>query len=250
MQTRGSLRAALAALAAAAQWPPLQLESACMYVSLAHSWHEGLCGCLTLGPAPVHQPLLLSLLPAPCRVLQEKGLDTVDANRALGLPDDCREYSAVRHILADLGVTSIRLMTNNPRKLSELASLGITVTGRIPCQVCRGGCLAPLMVQNSLDCSSQPTRSCSGLPGWLWQAWVDGGRDVPGDLVRKPHCSARHSSCYLDLTLNLTAVVALHCCCTAVPPGASPGAQRGVPQLQAPPHEPHTQPLDVQRYRG
>lgn len=67
--------------------------------------------------------------------LQEKGLDTVDANRALGLPDDCREYSAVRHILADLRVSSIRLMTNNPRKLAELAGLGIPLTGRIPCQV-------------------------------------------------------------------------------------------------------------------
>ncbi|PSC75354.1 GTP cyclohydrolase II [Micractinium conductrix] len=67
--------------------------------------------------------------------LQEKGLDTVDANRALGLPDDCREYSAVKHILADLSVSSVRLMTNNPRKMTELAGLGIPVTGRIPCQV-------------------------------------------------------------------------------------------------------------------
>ena len=41
---------------------------------------------------------------------QEEGLDTVDANRALGLPDDCREYSSVRNILADLGISSIRLM--------------------------------------------------------------------------------------------------------------------------------------------
>jgi GTP cyclohydrolase II len=45
--------------------------------------------------------------------LQEKGLDTVDANRALGLPDDCREYSAVRAILHDLGVKSIRLMVSD-----------------------------------------------------------------------------------------------------------------------------------------
>ena len=44
--------------------------------------------------------------------LQEKGLDTVDANRALGLPDDCREYTAVRHILQDLGIKSIRLMVS------------------------------------------------------------------------------------------------------------------------------------------
>lgn len=42
--------------------------------------------------------------------LQEEGLDTVDANRALGLPDDCREYSSVRNILTDLGIRSIRLM--------------------------------------------------------------------------------------------------------------------------------------------
>lgn len=67
--------------------------------------------------------------------LQEKGLDTVDANRALGLPDDCREYSPVAHILEDLGVRSIRLMTNNPRKMESLAALGVSVTGRIPCQV-------------------------------------------------------------------------------------------------------------------
>lgn len=70
--------------------------------------------------------------------LQEKGLDTVDANRALGLPDDCREYSAVAHVLKDLGITSIRLMTNNPRKINELTALGINVTGRVPCQVKAG----------------------------------------------------------------------------------------------------------------
>lgn len=67
--------------------------------------------------------------------LQEKGLDTVDANRALGLPDDCREYSAVGHILKDLNVRSIKLMTNNPRKINELEALGIKVVGRVPCQV-------------------------------------------------------------------------------------------------------------------
>lgn len=70
--------------------------------------------------------------------LQEKGLDTVDANRALGLPDDCREYSAVAHILKDLGISSIRLMTNNPRKITELTALGINVVGRVPCQVKAG----------------------------------------------------------------------------------------------------------------
>jgi GTP cyclohydrolase II len=70
--------------------------------------------------------------------LQEQGLDTVDANRALGLPDDSREYSSVRNILKELGVKSVRLMTNNPRKLSELTELGVKVTGRIPCQIQAG----------------------------------------------------------------------------------------------------------------
>ncbi|EFJ51564.1 hypothetical protein VOLCADRAFT_116428, partial [Volvox carteri f. nagariensis] len=70
--------------------------------------------------------------------LQEQGLDTVDANRALGLPDDCREYSSVRNMLADLGIKSIRLITNNPRKINVLTKLGINVTGRIPCLVAAG----------------------------------------------------------------------------------------------------------------
>ena len=68
--------------------------------------------------------------------LQEaNGLDTVDANRALGLPDDCREYSSVATILAGLGVRSVRLMTNNPRKVRLLQELGVRVSGRIPCLV-------------------------------------------------------------------------------------------------------------------
>ena len=45
-------------------------------------------------------------------LLQERGLDTVDANRALGLPDDCREYTSVKNILADLAVKSIQLMVS------------------------------------------------------------------------------------------------------------------------------------------
>ncbi|GBF97543.1 GTP cyclohydrolase [Raphidocelis subcapitata] len=70
--------------------------------------------------------------------LQEQGLDTVDANRALGLPDDSREYTSVRNILKELGVKSVRLMTNNPRKISELTELGVKVTGRVPCQIQAG----------------------------------------------------------------------------------------------------------------
>ena len=65
----------------------------------------------------------------------QEGLDTVDANRALGLPDDVREYTAVANILEDLGIRSIRLMTNNPRKVATLEKLGVRIDGRIPCIV-------------------------------------------------------------------------------------------------------------------
>jgi GTP cyclohydrolase II len=70
--------------------------------------------------------------------LQEQGLDTVDANRALGLPDDSREYTSVRNILKELGVKSIKLMTNNPRKINVLTELGVKVNGRVPCQIQAG----------------------------------------------------------------------------------------------------------------
>jgi GTP cyclohydrolase II len=64
--------------------------------------------------------------------LQDEGLDTVDANVALGFRDDERDYSIAAHMLHQLEVGSIRLMTNNPRKLDGLRELGIRVNGRIP----------------------------------------------------------------------------------------------------------------------
>jgi 3,4-dihydroxy 2-butanone 4-phosphate synthase/GTP cyclohydrolase II len=59
--------------------------------------------------------------------LQEDGLDTLDANLALGLPADAREYVAAADILRDLGVSSIRLLTNNPDKRDQLTEHGIEV---------------------------------------------------------------------------------------------------------------------------
>ena len=59
--------------------------------------------------------------------LQDQGLDTVDANVRQGLPIDAREYDVAAAILADLGVVSVRLMTNNPRKVDGLARHGIEV---------------------------------------------------------------------------------------------------------------------------
>src|SRR5262249_30340332 len=64
--------------------------------------------------------------------LQDQGLDTVDANRALGFRDDERDYEVAAHMLASLNIGSIRLLTNNPRKIQGLEKLGTKVTGRIP----------------------------------------------------------------------------------------------------------------------
>jgi 3,4-dihydroxy 2-butanone 4-phosphate synthase / GTP cyclohydrolase II len=63
--------------------------------------------------------------------LQDAGADTVDANLVLGLPADAREYSAGAQMLADLGVRSVRLLTNNPAKVSGLTDCGVDVTVRI-----------------------------------------------------------------------------------------------------------------------
>ena len=64
--------------------------------------------------------------------LQEQGYDTVDANVHLGFPVDSRDYSVGYQILADLGLTSIRVLTNNPRKLEGLDGYGLTVTEQLP----------------------------------------------------------------------------------------------------------------------
>ena len=63
--------------------------------------------------------------------LQDRGLDTIDANLQLGLPSDMRDYTAAADILRQLGVTTVRLMTNNPDKVEALSANGVTVTDRI-----------------------------------------------------------------------------------------------------------------------
>ena len=70
--------------------------------------------------------------------LQEEGADTVEANEALGFPADLRDYGIGAQILADLGLTSVKLLTNNPKKIVGLEGYGLHVTEQVPLQVsCR-----------------------------------------------------------------------------------------------------------------
>lgn len=64
--------------------------------------------------------------------LQEEGLDTLDANLALGLPADARDYGAATAILQEMGISSVRLLTNNPAKVDALENHGIAVSERVP----------------------------------------------------------------------------------------------------------------------
>src|SRR5947199_8502081 len=67
--------------------------------------------------------------------LQDEGHDTVDANLQLGLPADSREYGIGAQILADLGITTMKLMTNNPAKLGGLEGFGLEIVERVPLQI-------------------------------------------------------------------------------------------------------------------
>ena len=67
--------------------------------------------------------------------LQERGLDTVEANLALGLPEDARDYQVAAEMLLDLGVRRVKLLTNNPAKMEGLERHGVEVVERVPLRI-------------------------------------------------------------------------------------------------------------------
>jgi GTP cyclohydrolase II len=67
--------------------------------------------------------------------LQDAGLDTVEANHALGFKADCRDFSLPAAILHDLGIRRVRLLSNNPRKSRALSDVGIEVVALLPCEI-------------------------------------------------------------------------------------------------------------------
>jgi GTP cyclohydrolase II len=92
--------------------------------------------------------------------LQDGGLDTVDANTALGFEDDERDYGVAARMLNMLGVSRIRLLTNNPAKLTSLSEAGIEVVARLPL-------LAPVNRDNRAYLAAKATRAGHSIDGLI-----------------------------------------------------------------------------------
>ncbi|WP_231443237.1 3,4-dihydroxy-2-butanone-4-phosphate synthase [Brevibacterium zhoupengii] len=109
--------------------------------------------------------------------LQDRGLDTVDANRELGFHDDDRDYRAAAEILRSIGLTRIRLLTNNPDKTRALESLGITIEAVVPLEI-------PARPENSnyLNTKRERMHHTLTLPS------VVGSATASATIAEKHHC--------------------------------------------------------------
>jgi GTP cyclohydrolase II len=103
--------------------------------------------------------------------LQQRGLDTVDANLALGFRDDERDYAVAAHMLASIGVGSVALMTNNPSKVQQLEQYGIVVAERLPHVI-------PPNQHNRFYLETKAARSGHDIP-WVAEARLLEQDDAP-----------------------------------------------------------------------
>ena len=109
--------------------------------------------------------------------LQDRGLDTVDANRELGFHDDDRDYRAAAEILGSIGLTRIRLLTNNPDKTRALEALGITIEAVVPLEI-------PARPENSNYLTTKRER----MHHTLTLPSVVGSATASATIAEKHHC--------------------------------------------------------------
>ena len=84
---------------------------------------------------PLHSPSTIKIISKLAYKLQEEGMDTVQANLALGLPMDSRDYGVGAQILRDLSISKIRLISNNPQKRVGLLGYGLEIVEQVPIEI-------------------------------------------------------------------------------------------------------------------
>lgn len=106
---------------------------------IGHAQLQAALACIAAAPAsaliylPHHEGRGIGLFDKiRAYAMQDLGLDTVDANLRIGAPIDAREYDLAAHVILDLGLSKVRLLTNKPRKVDALAEEGIEVVEQVP----------------------------------------------------------------------------------------------------------------------